>query len=409
MLQIASKTFLRTQSDARLAALAAAGNEVAFAAIVERHSRLLAGACRRVLPEARVEDAVQQAFMAAWSALRRGDDVRELRPWLLRIARNTALNALRVTGYDYDILRDSLQAAEAPPAELERREVIRSTLAGLAALPESQREALLGSAVHGTPHADIARELGVSEGAVRQLVLRARMTLRAAASAVVPLPAVKWLAAAGQHGEPSTARIAELAAGAAPVGAGVAAGLAKTSAVVAIAGGAAVTPALVERVDRHRNRAPVAPAVVERSGAANEPAGEAHASHTDASASAPLRPSFVRASRGGDGPGPREDREGDEERDDDGRRARRRAQRERDEDGYGEVVRRGGTASADRDEVDELADDAGSGEQQEGAEPPTVAPAPAGAAAPTAAPGPPVPQPAVAPSEPDEPAETQSE
>lgn len=408
MLQTASKTFLRTQSDARLAALAAAGNEVAFAAIVERHSRMLAGACRRVLPEARVEDAVQQAFMAAWSALRRGDDVRELRPWLLRIARNTALNALRVTGYDHDILRDSLQATEAPPAELERREVIRSTLAGLAALPESQREALLGSAVHGTPHADIARELGVSEGAVRQLVLRARMTLRAAASAVVPLPAVKWLAAAGQHGEPSTARIAELAAGAAPVGAGVAAVLAKTSAVVVIAGGAAVTPALVERVDRHRNQAPVAPAVVERSGAANGPAGEAHASHTDAYA--PLRPSFVRASRGGDGPDPREDREGDEgrddERDDDGRRARRRAQRERDEDGYREVVRRGGAASADRDVVDELADEAGPGEQREGAEPPTVAPAPAAAAAPTAAPGPPVPQPAVVTIEPDE---TQSE
>ena len=31
-------------------------------------------------PEARAEDALQQAYIAAWSALQRGDEVRDL-PW----------------------------------------------------------------------------------------------------------------------------------------------------------------------------------------------------------------------------------------------------------------------------------------------------------------------------------------
>ena len=75
--------------------------------------------------------------------------MRELRPWLYRIVHNTALNQLRVTGYDYDELRESLRAADAPEEEIERRVVVRQTLAGLAALPERQREALLQSAVEG--------------------------------------------------------------------------------------------------------------------------------------------------------------------------------------------------------------------------------------------------------------------
>lgn len=328
MLKSASRTFLHTQSDARLTTLASAGNEAAFAVIVERHRRVLTGACRRVLPPARVEDAVQQTFLAAWSAMRRGDDIRDLRPWLLRVARNTALNALRVRGYDYEALRESVEVGEAPPAELERREVIRSTLAGLAALPETQREALLDSAVRGIPHAQIARELGVSEGAVRQLVLRARASLRAAVTAVVPLPVVKWLAEAGQNGEPSAARIVELASGAAPVGAGAVALLAKTSTVVVVAGGVAVTPALVDRSDRHR--APTT-SVTERAEATEAPARPLHR-HLS---SAP-RPPVTPLDRGEDDRdierGARGDREDEDDHDERDRRTRRAIQRHEHED-----------------------------------------------------------------------------
>src|SRR3954451_13609472 len=103
-----SIVLLRTQTDERLVALAREGSEPAFTALVERYRRIVLRACMRVLPEARAEDATQQVFVAAWRALSRGDDVRAVRPWLLRIARNTALNALCAPGYEYEELAESL-------------------------------------------------------------------------------------------------------------------------------------------------------------------------------------------------------------------------------------------------------------------------------------------------------------
>ena len=205
-----SATLLRTQSDARLVALVRQGHERAFEAIVERYRKPLHRHVRRVLPESRAEDALQQAFLKAWSSLQEGADVRELRPWLYRIAQNTALDALKRAGYDYDELTESLRSPGGPEADLERRTVMRETLAGLAALPGNQREALLRTAVGGDSRAQIAHDLGISDGAVRQLVHRARTTLRAAATAVTPAPVAIWAAGAVGAGEPTAARIAEL-------------------------------------------------------------------------------------------------------------------------------------------------------------------------------------------------------
>jgi RNA polymerase sigma factor (sigma-70 family) len=144
-----SVALLRTQSDERLVALAAGGHERAFEAIVDRYRRPLLRHARRYLPETRAEDAMQQALLSAWTALRRGDDVRELRPWLHRIVHNSALNARRAAGYDYDELRETLEGSGGPAELAERRAVVRGTLAGLAALPERQRDALLRIAVEG--------------------------------------------------------------------------------------------------------------------------------------------------------------------------------------------------------------------------------------------------------------------
>ena len=281
-----SLVLLRTQSDARLVALARDGHERAFEAIVERYRRQLLRSCRRVLPEGRAEDALQHALMAAWRGIERGDEVRELRPWLHRIAHNTSLNLLRQTGYDYDELQESLRIADAPDDELERRAVVRQTLHGLASLPPRQREALLAIAVEGRSQEEVAGELGLSTGAVRQLVHRARSSLRAAATAVIPLPLVSWAAAWGSRGELTT-RIAELSAGAG--GAGAAAALAKAGTVAVIAGGAVAGPALIEK----RANGPQAPAA-----AVAAPRGDREARPPEPRASAP-RPATV-AARGGE-------------------------------------------------------------------------------------------------------------
>src|SRR5918992_941674 len=211
----ASSVLLRTQSDARLVALASAGHDRAFEAIVERYRRQLLRACRRILPEARAEDALQLALVSAWTALRRGDEIRELRPWLYRIVRNTALNQLRVSGDDLDELVDTLAAAEDPQEEVERRALVHRTLVAVAALPDRQRDALLRTAIEGQGQDEVARDLGLTNTAVRQLVHRARTSVRIAATALMPFPLATWLATAGTRGEPMGQRIAELVAAAA--------------------------------------------------------------------------------------------------------------------------------------------------------------------------------------------------
>jgi RNA polymerase sigma factor (sigma-70 family) len=330
-----SLVLLRTQSDARLVALARDGHERAFEAIVERYRRQLLRACRRVLPEARAEDALQQALMAAWHGLRRGDEVRELRPWLHRIAHNTSLNLLRQSGYEYDELQESLRIADAPDDELERRAVVRQTLHGLASLPPRQREALLAIAVEGRSQDEVADDLGLSTGAVRQLVHRARTALRTAATAVVPLPVVSWVASAGTRGE-LTARIAELSAGAG--GAGAAAAFAKAGTVAVLAGGVVAGPALIEKRTSGPQVPPAARAAAPRGDQEARPPSErvgaplpasprpvrATAPHVPARRAAATTPAAVRHAAGEDRRGPgsaRDDRSGRDDDDDDGPRS----------------------------------------------------------------------------------------
>jgi RNA polymerase sigma factor (sigma-70 family) len=260
---------LRTQTDERLVALVRGGHERAFEAIVERYRRPLLRACRRVLPDARAEDAVQQALMAAWNGLLRGDEVRELRPWLYRIAHNTALNHLRVSGYDYDELHEVINGRDGTEEEFERRLIARSTLAGLAALPERQREALLQIAVQGRGQEEVARSLGVSEPAVRQLVHRARTQLRSAATAFVPMPLAAWAASAGERSGPLADRVGELVAGGGAAGIAAAA---KTGAVIVLATGAVASPAVVDRL-RHGGH--VTPQTEARAATARAPAPRA--------------------------------------------------------------------------------------------------------------------------------------
>ena len=179
-----SIVLLRTQSDARLVSLAREGHERAFEAIVERYRRQLLRSCRRVLPEARAEDALQQALVAAWRGLERGDEVRELRPWLHRIAHNTSLNLLRESGYDYDELQESLRIADA------HRGRARAAGRGAPDPPRARGPArapargAAGDRRRGPqPGRGRRASSGSPTGAVRQLVHRARTELRTAATA----------------------------------------------------------------------------------------------------------------------------------------------------------------------------------------------------------------------------------
>jgi RNA polymerase sigma factor (sigma-70 family) len=190
-----SSLVLRSQPDVRLTALAADGSEQAFEAIVQRYRRdLLAYCSRLLLSDSRAEDAVQQALLCAWTALRDGTQVEHLKPWLYRITHNQAISTLRRPGWDFDELSESLSGRDATDADLERRMLMRETLAAVAALPREQRHAILRTAVEGDSYAAVATSMGVTDTAVRGLVQRARVNLRAAVAAIAPPPLVVWAA-----------------------------------------------------------------------------------------------------------------------------------------------------------------------------------------------------------------------
>lgn len=229
-----SVRLLLSQSDERLVGYARAGHERAFEALVQRYRRQLLAYCRRLLlSEQRAEDALQQALLQAWVALRDGAEVRDARAWLYRIVHNAAVNALRVSRYDYCQLSESLSGAGAPQEDLDRRIAVREALAGLAALPEMQREALLRTAVEGRSHQQVAADLGLSEPALRGLVYRARASLRAAAAAIVPPPLIGWALDASTGGTPVLEQVAGIGAGGS---AGLAGLLLKGGAVAVTAG-----------------------------------------------------------------------------------------------------------------------------------------------------------------------------
>lgn len=246
---------LSAQSDQRLVALAREGHERAFEALVHRYRRPLLRYARRMrLSEARAEDVLQQALMQAWIALSRGAAVHDVRSWLYRIVHNVAVNAMRgPAGEAHGELTQAVQdrAGLAGVSNLERTVAMRDALSDVAALPRMQQQAIFLTAVDGQSHDEVAGVLGISEGALRGLLYRARSTLRSAAAALTPPPILAWASAGAGSGGPTAERLAELSAGG---GAAGMAGLLLKGAVVAVTAGALATGASVLSVHHRRAR-----------------------------------------------------------------------------------------------------------------------------------------------------------
>jgi RNA polymerase sigma factor (sigma-70 family) len=234
--RIGAISSLRLQSDARLAELASEGVDPAFETLVRRYRAGLVRSCRRLLPEDRAEDAVQQALLDAYQALGRNGTPEYFRPWLHKITVNAALKVARERADVAPAAVDEgkTNGGETAEAAHERRERLRRTVGAIGALPRRQRRALVLRELEGRSHDEIARELGLSGGAVRQLIHRARNSVRSAASALIPPAFVLRLLGAG-----GSAPVEEIAAGGA--GGAVAAKVAVAALVTGgVAGGVAL-------------------------------------------------------------------------------------------------------------------------------------------------------------------------
>src|SRR5918997_6122217 len=234
--RLARRPVLSTQSDERLVDLVRAGSDPAFETIVERYRRPLMRYVSRILPPERAEDVVQQSFVKAYEAMLRNSATLQLRPWLYRIAHNNALNALRDRGLRHAELDERLDGVERPDQALERAQGLRDMVVAVQALPERQRDAILLRELEGRSYEEIAVALGVTDGAVRQLLNRARHSLRAAATALTPPQLLARMAEDAAIDDAAVTRIAEISVAA---GAGGAMRLAEFGTVVVVAGAVA--------------------------------------------------------------------------------------------------------------------------------------------------------------------------
>ncbi|HET7177885.1 MAG TPA: sigma-70 family RNA polymerase sigma factor [Solirubrobacterales bacterium] len=125
------------------------------------------------------EDLTEQAFLQAYRHFpraRRESDGRPLRPWLIRIAHNLALNYPRDRARRPQTPLDSadpIAARHGTEAIAEGREELREVMASLEHLPEDRREALIMRFALGMDNREIARALGRSDGATKVLIHRA--------------------------------------------------------------------------------------------------------------------------------------------------------------------------------------------------------------------------------------------
>jgi RNA polymerase sigma factor (sigma-70 family) len=176
---------LRFRSDEQLLALFRAGHDEAFRAIHDRYHKRLFAYARQMLPAAQdAEDALQDVFVRAYSGLRASDRELALRAWLFRVAHNRCIDELRRPAPPPpEVLHMARSTVYDPLVEVDLRESLRRLIADVRRLPDQQRSALLMRELGGVSYADVAASLGISVGAVKSLLVRARIALAQAADA----------------------------------------------------------------------------------------------------------------------------------------------------------------------------------------------------------------------------------
>lgn len=208
---MAGRAEARAAADDPRIAAAKAGDEAAFAAIVEPHRGELIAHCYRMMGSLHdAEDVLQETMLRAWRGIGRFEGRSSLRSWLYTIATNTSLNALgkrkpRVHPIDYGPRANpadqvpGMPAAEsvwiepfpdeklivddgpvAPDARYEAREAVElAFIAALQHLPPNQRAVLILREVLGYSARETAATLETSVASVTSALQRARATVEA--------------------------------------------------------------------------------------------------------------------------------------------------------------------------------------------------------------------------------------
>lgn len=159
------------------------GDQEAFAALIQHYDPGLRALAYRLLGDRdRMDDALQEAYVKAFTALPRFRGESKIGTWLYRIAYNVCLDELerarRIVPLD--------EAGERPSSSRDPGDEVagRSDLArALAGLPPEERAAVLLVDAQGFSYDEAGRVLAVPAGTIASRLNRARAALRKALGA----------------------------------------------------------------------------------------------------------------------------------------------------------------------------------------------------------------------------------
>lgn len=175
------------EEDRKLVARVLAGDKAAFGALIECHRASALAFSRRILNANEAEDAVQEAFLAAFLGLKALRDAGRFRAWLFGIIANVCRYRLRRMreGYFHDArggqmvtgftLEDAQPSAE---AVFETRELHRIVSDAIGELTDDQRQAVTLHYLRGLTLAEIAILTAAPVGTLKARLHHARARLK---------------------------------------------------------------------------------------------------------------------------------------------------------------------------------------------------------------------------------------
>ncbi|MGQ9591685.1 MAG: RNA polymerase sigma factor [Planctomycetota bacterium] len=161
-----------------------AGEPEAFEGLVRRYNRMAGSIAYAILKDFHLaEDAVQDAFLKAFSSLPSLRDPAQFKFWFAELVRSKALDALRrkktaSSRIERRGAAEALRAARSAEEDEIREELRARVRAAIEELPEADRLAVVLKHLEGMSYREIAELTGTTVGAVESRLFRARQALK---------------------------------------------------------------------------------------------------------------------------------------------------------------------------------------------------------------------------------------
>ena len=192
---------MTSPSDQLLAEQVRQGDEQAFVRLIRRYERTLAGLIRhRVGSGDQVQDVLQETLVHVWSGLCR-DTPRDVRAWLLQVARNRCRDYFRSTQrrelfVETEVLTPMVNRFGV--AQARQREAAADIVEAMEEVPDHERAALQAFYLDGLSIAEIAARHRCPDGTVKRRLSHGRDRIRTALG-VTPKTRSKTMSASQQQ------------------------------------------------------------------------------------------------------------------------------------------------------------------------------------------------------------------